>query len=95
MGWPEGVPFPHLLTYPTMFYVGDSDTEVWRENGILFLSPGDGVMTPDAKRYRVRESWLSFEKNGHFGTGMHVFLSPVEAMGNEDTLGRIIPHYFT
>lgn len=94
-GWPKDLPFPYILwTYPTTFYEGETETEIARETGLYFLSKGDGVVFEHGSRYRVRESWLSFDKNGRWGIGMHVLLDPVEDLSEEDTLGRLAPDYF-
>lgn len=93
MEWPSDIPFPHiLLMYPTVFY--EDDKEINRETGVFFLSKGDGVVLENGPRYRVRDSWLSFDKHGRWDIGMHVFLESVEEGGEDDTLDRIAPEYF-
>jgi hypothetical protein len=91
MVWPDGLPKPYIYTFPTTFYDEDGK-ELHQETGLVFLSKGDGVLWE--KRYRVVDTWLSFDKHGRFDVGLHVFLEPIEEGGEDDTLGRFAPDYF-
>lgn len=94
MEWPKGLPVPYMLAWPTIFYEVGSDQELHRENGLLSLPNGTGFIWGDGMRYRVVDSWLSFDHRGHFDLGMHVFLERVEEGGADDPLGRLAPDYF-
>lgn len=78
---------------PTWFYEGEKEVHC-EESGLLPLVKGQGVLWGDGTRYRVVDSWLSFDHHGHFGLGMHVFLERVEPESDDDTLGRLAPNYF-
>ena len=89
---PEGIPFPYVFTFPTTFY--DGGREFHQENGLVLLSRGDGFVWGDGTRYRVADTWLSFDKHGRFDVGLHVFLERVEEGSEDDRLGRLAPDYF-
>lgn len=93
MAWPDGIPKPYIYTFPTHFY-DENGKEFHDETGLVFLSKGDGVLWGDGTRYRVADTWLSFDKHGRFDTGLHVFLDRIEEGGEDDTLGRLAPDYF-
>ena len=94
MTWPEGLPIPYVLTWPTVFYDTDTGKELARENGLMFVARAIGVVFEGGPRYRVADAWMSFDKRGRFDLGMHVFLSALEDGGDEDRLARIEPDYF-
>jgi hypothetical protein len=94
MGWPNGLPIPYMLAWQTTFYEAGSDQALFSENGLLELSKGSGVLLPNGLRYRVVDSWLSFDKDGHFGLGTHIFLERIEERGEDDTLYKLAPDYF-
>jgi hypothetical protein len=94
MEWPKGVPFPRMLTWPTVFYEAGSDRELHREDGLLPLPRGSGFLWGNGSRYRVVDAWLSFDHRGRFDLGMHVFLERVEEGSEGDRLGRLAPDYF-
>jgi hypothetical protein len=89
----EGPRLPYIFTFPTTYHVGTR--ELFQEEGLLTLSKGDGVLWGDGTRYRVVDTWLSFDKHGRFDVGMHVFLEPVEPFSDDDRLGRLARDYFT
>jgi hypothetical protein len=88
---PRRTPMTEAL--PTTFHVG-SKTLDYQEETMLPLHKGDGVMFGEGPRYRVVDTWVSYDHHGHFGEGLHVFLEPVEAFGPDDTLGNAAPDYF-
>ncbi|MCU1613015.1 MAG: hypothetical protein JWO98_555 [Frankiales bacterium] len=51
---------------------------------------GTGVVLGD--RYRVVDSWMSFDHHGVFDDGLHIFLERVTE--DDDRLKRIAPSYF-
>jgi hypothetical protein len=84
---------PYAYTWPTVFYVGRD--ELHREDGLIFLRPGDGYIdVRDGNRYRVVDTWFSFDHRGAFDLGLHVFLQPVDEGSEDDRLGRLDPQYF-
>lgn len=83
---------PYVFTFPTTFY--EWPNEIHQEPGLLPLVRGQGVLWGDGKRYRVADSWLSFDRHGQFDIGMHVFLERVEEGSEDDTLGLARPSYF-
>jgi hypothetical protein len=84
---------PHVYTWPTVFYVGKQ--ELHREDGLIWLRPGDGYIdVRDANRYRVVDTWFSFDHRGRYDLGLHVYLEPVEPGTEGDLPGRLVPEYF-
>jgi hypothetical protein len=94
MDWPKGLPFPYIFTFPTTFYEVGSDKELHHENGLLLMSKGHGLLWGDGTRYRVADTWLSFDKHGRFDVGMHVFLERIAEGGEDDALYKAARDYF-
>ena len=60
---------------------------------MISLVKGQGVIWPDGRRFRVEDSWFSFDHHGHFGTGLHVFLTEIRS--RDDDLPKLLkPDYF-
>jgi hypothetical protein len=85
------------VAFPTHFYREGTSTPFHEERmePTLIVNIGDGLLGPDAKRYRVVDRWLSFDHRGYFDLGYHLFLDAVEEDGNDDRLGRAAPSYFS
>jgi hypothetical protein len=82
---------PGIYRLPTYFHEGDSEVPMYtHEEGLLNLPIGTGVVLGD--RYRVVDSWMSFDHHGVFDDGLHIFLERVTE--DDDRLKRIAPSYF-
>jgi hypothetical protein len=84
---------PIALALPTTFHVGREELP-YQEETMIPLSKGDGLLWGDGARYRVVDKWVSYDHHGRFAEGLHLFLEPVEAFGEDDTLGNAAPDYF-
>ncbi|MDX3326926.1 MULTISPECIES: hypothetical protein [Streptomyces] len=83
---------PCIYRWSTYFHDGDTtDVLYQQEEGILNLPIGSGVLVL-GKCYRVVDSWFSYDDNGTFNLGQHVFLE--KATDEDNRLKRIDPHYF-
>jgi hypothetical protein len=56
------------------------------------LTIGTGIIWTDGERYRVVDVWVSYDHNGRFNDGVHVFLEAVE--DTDDRPLRLAPDYF-
>lgn len=85
------------VVFPTYLYRDGSSTPFHEERmePNLVANIGDGLLGPDAQRYRVVDRWLSFDHRGYFDLGYHVFLESVDVGGEDDRLDRLAPTYFT
>jgi hypothetical protein len=78
---------------PTTFYLGEDDPvgEQW-EAELPLLPNGTGLLWREGRRFRVVDTWLSFDHHGHLDIGFHVFLEPVAV--DDDRLRLLVPAYF-
>ncbi|MFB7482950.1 hypothetical protein ACFUEM_32930 [Streptomyces anulatus] len=84
---------PGVYRWPTYFHEAkSSDVLYMQENGLLDLPVGAGVLLGGGERFRVVDTWFSFDDNGVFNIGLHVFLEP--ATEEDDRLKQIDPAYF-
>jgi hypothetical protein len=85
---------PYVYVAPTTFHIAGEELQHQPlEEGLLNLHKGQGVLWHDGRRFRVVDSWFSFDKHGHFGIGLHVFLEEVSGQ-DDDLLLRLAPDYF-
>lgn len=81
---------PGIHRLPTFFH--HNGKEVWRyDDGLIQLATGTGVLL-GGDRYRIVDSWMSFDHHGVFDDGLHVFVEPVEP--EDDRLKKLEPEYF-
>jgi hypothetical protein len=72
---------------------------VWKdESAPPHFSVGDGIILsnrgcPDRQRWRVLDIWVSYDSQGPFDVGTHVFLEPVSETA-DDLPRRLAPEYF-
>ncbi|MEU8740641.1 hypothetical protein [Streptomyces halstedii] len=84
---------PGIYRWSTYFHEANStDVLYQQEEGVLVLPVGAGVLLGNGNRYRVVDSWFSYDKHGIFDLGLHVFVVP--AAGGDDRLGQLAPDYF-
>ncbi|MFG2677014.1 hypothetical protein [Streptomyces sp. NPDC048445] len=84
---------PGIYQWPTYFHEANSTDVLYQEeHGVLSLPIGAGVLLGNGDRYRVVDTWFSYDKHGIFDLGLHVFL--VLAAGGDDRLGQLAPGYF-
>ena len=81
---------PGIHRLPTVFH--HDDKEVWRyEDGLIQLATGTGIIL-GGERYRVVDSWMSFDHHGRFDDGMHIFLEV--AKDKDNRVKQLAPDYF-
>ena len=84
--------FPGVYQWPTYFHkANDPAVLSMQEHGLLNLPVGTGVLLRGG-RYRVVDSWFSYDHHGVFDDGLHIFLEPVAE--EDDRLRRLAPGYF-
>ncbi|MET8481867.1 hypothetical protein ABZV68_32540 [Streptomyces clavifer] len=84
--------FPVVYQWPTYFHeANDSAVLSMQEHGLLNLPIGTGVLLR-GDRYRVVDSWFSYDHHGIFDDGLHIFLGPVTE--EDDRLRHLAPNYF-
>ena len=92
---PEADRVPYVYRAPTTFHIlGEEEQHQPLEEGMLNLRQGQGVLWHDGRRFRVKDSWFSFDKHGRFGMGLHVFLERITAL-EDDLLLQLAPDYFS
>jgi hypothetical protein len=84
---------PGVYRWPTYFHeANSSDVLYMQEEGLLDLPVGAGVLLGSGGRYRVVDTWFSYDNHGIFNVGLHIFLAP--ATEEDDRLKQIEPAYF-
>ncbi|MDX6513826.1 MAG: hypothetical protein QOE36_3330 [Gaiellaceae bacterium] len=67
------------FAFPTVFYEYGEEQPLYTDSARLVVpANGTGVLLPDGTRYKVVDSWLSYDKDDKLGAGMHVFVEPVQ-----------------
>ncbi|MEU9032776.1 hypothetical protein AB0D46_35785 [Streptomyces sp. NPDC048383] len=83
---------PGVYQGPTYFHEANGSAVLYmQENGLLNLPVGTGVLLR-GDRYRVVDSWFSYDHHGVFNDGLHVFVELVTE--EDDRLRHLAPDYF-
>jgi len=88
------VDYPGILTLPTYFYVDNQDF-YQEERALMPLPRGTGIIWGDGTRYRVVDTWFSYDHHGQMAEGLHVFLEKVIPGSADDRPKAMLPAYFT
>ncbi|MYU23724.1 hypothetical protein [Streptomyces sp. SID8352] len=83
--------FPGVYQWPTYFHEANDSAVLSQQQGLLSLPVGTGVLLR-GDRYRVVDSWFSYDHHGVFNDGLHIFLEPVAE--EDDRLQHLAPDYF-
>lgn len=74
-------------------YLTADQVTLWQdEEAPIPPAVGQGIVSEDGRRWRVRDVWVIGEKHGGLEYGTYAFVEP--AVGEDDLLATVDPQYY-